>query len=64
MPDGSIDVALFSGNVRNSEHEHIAKVLRQKSKVMIAFGICASCGGIKGLVNLHTTDQLLDKAYI
>lgn len=64
MPDGSIDVALFSGNVRNSEHEHIAKVLRQKSKVMIAFGICASCGGIKGLVNLHTTDELLDKAYI
>ncbi|WP_353684200.1 F420-nonreducing hydrogenase [Thermodesulfovibrio sp. 3907-1M] len=64
MPDGSIDVGLFSGNVRNSEHEHIAKVLRQKCKVLIAFGICASCGGIKGLVNLHTTEQLLEKAYI
>ncbi|MDI1471216.1 MAG: F420-nonreducing hydrogenase [Thermodesulfovibrio sp.] len=64
MPDGSIDVGLVSGNVRNSEHEHIVKVMRQKCKVLIAFGICASCGGIKGLVNLHTTEQLLDKAYI
>ncbi len=64
MPDGSIDVGLFTGNVRNSEHEHIAKVLRNKCKVLIAFGICAACGGIKGLVNLHTTEELLDKAYI
>jgi len=64
MPDGSIDVGLISGNVRNSEHEHIAKVMRQKCKILIAFGICASNGGIKGLVNLYTTDQLLDKAYI
>lgn len=64
MPDGSIDVALFSGNVRNSEHEHIAKVLRQKSKVLIAFGICAASGGIKGLVNLHTPVETLEKAYI
>lgn len=64
MPSGSIDVGLFSGNVRNSEHEHIAKVLRDKCKVLIAFGICAACGGIKGLVNLYTTEQLLDTAYI
>ncbi len=63
MPAGSIDVGLVSGNVRNSEHEHIVKVLREKCKILIAFGICATSGGIKGLVNLHTTEQLLDKAY-
>ena len=64
MPSGSIDVGLFSGNVRNSEHEHIAKVMRDKCKILIAFGICASLGGIKSLVNLHTTEQLLETAYI
>ena len=63
LPDGSIDVGFYSGNVRNSEHEHIAKVMRRKCKILIAFGICASLGGIKGLVNLHTQEELLTKAY-
>ena len=63
LPDGSVDVGFFSGNVRNSEHEHIAKVMRRKCKTLIAFGICASLGGIKGLVNLHTQKELLQKAY-
>jgi len=64
LPDGSIDFGFFSGNVRNSEHEHLAKVMRRKCKILIAFGICASLGGIKGLVNLHTQKELLEKAYI
>ncbi len=64
MHSGSIDVGLFSGNVRNSEHEHIAKVMRDKCKILIALGICATSGGIKSLVNLHTTEQLLETAYI
>ncbi|NPA39090.1 MAG: F420-nonreducing hydrogenase [Thermodesulfobacteria bacterium] len=63
LPDGSIDVGFFSGNVRNTEHEHIAKVMRAKCKILIAFGICASCGGIKGLVNLHDNKEILEKAY-
>ncbi|HIJ59751.1 MAG TPA: F420-nonreducing hydrogenase [Nitrospirae bacterium] len=64
MPDGSIDVGLITGNVRNSEHDHIVKVMRKKCKVLIAYGICATSGGIKSLVNLYTTEQLLDKAYV
>lgn len=64
MPDGSIDIGLISGNVRNSEHDHITKVMRKKCKTLIAFGICATSGGIKSLVNLYTTKDLLDKAYV
>ncbi len=63
LPDGSIDIGFYSGNVRNSEHEHIAKVMRRKCKILIAFGICASLGGIKGLVNLYSQEELLQKAY-
>jgi F420-non-reducing hydrogenase small subunit len=63
MPDKSIDIGLFSGNVRNTEHEHMAKLMRAKCKILIAFGICASCGGIKGLVNLYDNQELLEKAY-
>ena len=42
--DGFIDVCLFNGCIRNSENEHVAKVLRDKSKVLVAFGACADDG--------------------
>ncbi|MBO8144537.1 MAG: F420-nonreducing hydrogenase [Thermodesulfobacterium sp.] len=63
LPDGSVDIGFFSGNIRNTEHEYMAKLMRQKCKILIAFGICASLGGIKGLVNLYSNQELLEKAY-
>jgi len=41
MQEKELDLCLFNGAVRNSENEEIAKLLRQKSKVMVAFGSCA-----------------------
>ncbi len=52
MPDKSIDVCLFNGGIRTSEQEHMAKMLREKSKVLIAYGACAYLGGVPGLANL------------
>ena len=52
MDDGSIDVCLFNGAIRNSENEYVAKLLRDKAKIMVAFGACASMGGIPGLANV------------
>jgi len=48
MEDGYLDVAMYSGAVRNSENEEIARLLRRKSKVMIALGSCAHMGGRRG----------------
>ncbi|MFH1453938.1 MAG: oxidoreductase [Armatimonadota bacterium] len=64
MPDNHIDVCFFNGGIRNSEHEHIAKLLRQKSKILIAFGSCAHLGGIPGLANFYKRSQLFERAYI
>jgi len=64
MEDGSIDVCLFNGAVRNSEQENIAKLLRQKSKVMVAFGSCACFGGIPALGNFTNRDEIFQRAYI
>ncbi|WP_022853556.1 NADH-quinone oxidoreductase subunit B family protein [Thermodesulfatator atlanticus] len=63
MPDGSIDVALVDGMVRLDEHEHMLKVLRAKSKVLVAFGSCASEGCIPGMSNLFKKEELLEHAY-
>lgn len=64
MADQELDLTLFNGAVRNSENEHIAKLLRRKSKLMVAFGACAHMGGIPGLANLTTKDEIFDCAYL
>jgi len=64
MPDKSIDVCLFNGAVRSSEQEHIAKMLRAKSKVMVSFGSCACFGGIPALANFATRAEIMERAYI
>ena len=64
MPDQSIDLAFIDGMIRFSEHEHMAKVMRRKAKVLVAFGACAVLGGIPGLGNLHPKKALLDAAYV
>lgn len=63
MEDGSILLTLFNGGIRNDENEHIAKLLRQKSQLLVAFGSCANEGCIPGLANLTPIDQLMDTAY-
>ncbi|MBN1598538.1 MAG: F420-nonreducing hydrogenase [Bacteroidales bacterium] len=64
MPDGFIDVTLYNGAIRNSENEHIAKLLRQKTKVMVAYGSCAHLGGIPGLANFHTGKEIFERVYV
>jgi F420-non-reducing hydrogenase small subunit len=63
MNDQAIDVTFFNGAVRNSETEHVARLLRAKSKILIAFGACACLGGIPGLANQFPTEELLERVY-
>ena len=64
MEDGSIDLCLFNGAIRTSEHERIAKLLRAKSKVMVAFGACACFGGIPALANFTNRAEIFERAYV
>ena len=63
MPDKYIDICFFNGSIRNSEQEHIAKLLRRKAKTLVAFGSCAQEGCIPGLANLHDAKEILTKVY-
>ncbi len=63
MEDGSILLTLFNGGIRNDENEHIAKLLRKKSKILVAFGSCANEGCIPGLANLSSTQEIYDTYY-
>jgi F420-non-reducing hydrogenase small subunit len=64
MPDKHIDVCLFNGAIRTSENEHLAHLLRRKSKVLVAFGSCAYEGCIPGLANLFDRQSIFDRVYM
>ena len=63
FPDNSIDVALINGAVRDDAQERTARLLRRKSKIIIAHGICAQAGGVPGLAEFYGRDNLLRRAY-
>jgi F420-non-reducing hydrogenase small subunit len=63
LADGEIDVCFFNGGIRNSENEHIANLLRKKSKLMVAFGACSHEGGIPGLANFYDPESILERVY-
>jgi len=61
--DGYIDLCLFNGAIRSSENEEMAHLLRKKSKVLVAFGSCASEGCIPALSNLTTAEATFRAVY-
>jgi len=63
MEDGSILLTLFNGGIRTDENEHLAKLLRKKSQILVAFGACAVEGGNPGLANFSKANDILDTVY-
>jgi F420-non-reducing hydrogenase small subunit len=63
MPDKHIDVCFFNGAIRTEEQEHMAKLLRRKAKVLVAFGSCANDGCVIGLANLWNKNTIFERTY-
>ena len=63
MEDGAILLTLWNGSIRNDENEHLAHLLRKKSKILVAFGSCACEGCIPGLANLSSVKDLEETVF-
>ena len=63
LPDGSIDLSLFNGGIRTVTDAEHARLVRRTSKLLVAFGSCATEGCIPGLANLSSRSELLDTVY-
>jgi F420-non-reducing hydrogenase small subunit len=63
LADGELAVSLINGGVRTSEQERMAKLLRKKSGLVVAFGACAHLGGIPGLANFWDRKSIFERAY-
>jgi F420-non-reducing hydrogenase small subunit len=63
MPDKAFAVCFINGAIRTEEQEEMAKLLRQKSGLIVAFGACAHLGGIPGLANVANRKEVFETAY-
>jgi F420-non-reducing hydrogenase small subunit len=61
--DGSIDITFHHGAIRDSENEHIARLFRRKSKILISFGSCSCYGGIPGLANITDREGVFREVF-
>lgn len=57
------DVVCIEGGARNEHEEHIIKEFREKAKIVVAWGTCAVYGGIPGLGNLYSKEDIKNTTY-
>ena len=58
-----VDLLLVEGSVRNEEDRHLLAEARDKAQCLVAFGTCATFGGVPGLANRLPVDDLLGGIY-
>lgn len=63
LDDGELACCFINGSIRMQEQAEIARLLRRKSRLIMAHGACAHLGGVPGLANLTTTHDIIDTAY-
>jgi len=63
MADGEIFASFINGAIRLSEQEDMVKLLRRKSKFIIAYGSCSYMGGIPALANMWNRETIFNWVY-
>lgn len=64
MPKNSIHLGFVEGSCRTKEDVHLLKVMREKSKLLIAWGSCSAYGGVQGLGNQWELQELLERKFL
>jgi F420-non-reducing hydrogenase small subunit len=64
LPKNSIHIGLVEGSCRTKEDLHLLRVMREKSKILVAWGSCSAYGGVQGLGNQWDLKELLDRKFL
>jgi len=59
----NVDIVLVEGAVANEDNLREIRLIRQRSKVLVAFGDCAVTGNVTALRNLFQVEDVLNRAY-
>ncbi|MBN2314517.1 MAG: hypothetical protein JXM79_11350, partial [Sedimentisphaerales bacterium] len=57
------DVAIIEGSITRREDEKRVKEIREKAKILIALGACATIGGVNKLKNNFEMDDVKEYVY-
>lgn len=62
----NVDITFVEGAVANDEQLHLLELIRERTKLLIAFGDCAVTGNVVALRNgfQDSVKEVLEKAYI
>jgi NAD-reducing hydrogenase small subunit len=64
-PDAAgVDVGILEGGINNTYNEEVAKMMRKRSKILVALGDCAVFGGVPAMRNFFTIEESLKRAYV
>jgi F420-non-reducing hydrogenase small subunit len=63
MSDRSVAITFLNGAIRTSEQLEMARLLRRKSRLLVALGSCSHLGGVPGLANLFEKESILEEVY-
>ena len=63
MGEDEIDIMFINGSIRLEENKEMAELLREKAKEVVAYGSCSVNGGLFGLGNLSSKEELVEKGY-
>ena len=63
LKEGEIVLSMINGHIRNSEQEEVARLLREKSQLVLSFGSCACFGGTPGMANFRTKEDIFNWVY-
>jgi NAD-reducing hydrogenase small subunit len=59
-----VDVTLVEGAITNSENEEMARLIRKNSRIVIAFGDCATTGNVTAMRNSVPLADVQKRSYI
>jgi coenzyme F420-reducing hydrogenase gamma subunit len=57
------DIAIIEGSITRQEDEEQIKLIRNRSKILIALGACATIGGVNKLKNQFDFNELRESVY-
>ena len=60
----SVDLTLLEGAVSSEEDAHKARIIRARSKLVIALGDCAATGNVSAMRNYWEREDLFNRAYV
>jgi NAD-reducing hydrogenase small subunit len=63
-PREGVTVGILTGTVNNTAHLEVARVMRERSQLLVAMGDCAVLGGVPLMRNQCNLEETLRRAYV